>query len=80
MDLLQSYVKFGMTHRRSIAKFSAAMVAMQGLICAKIVLDNDKLREQYIYLVDIVSRNADSLTDFDIMALRELGVIKPPKT
>lgn len=53
----------------------AAMIAYYLLQIEKTVLVNEK---RQIFLADIVSRNVDRLEEFDLIALRELGVIKPP--
>lgn len=63
-------------NRDNVVKISAGALVAQGFLCAKMLLDANKLQKQAEYLLSIVGRNLEDLEEFDIIALRELGVIK----
>lgn len=79
MNLMRRYMQFSASHRKTITQVSAALAVIQGVLCAKALLDNDKLLQQNAYLASIIGRNLDDLDEFDIIALRDLGIIKPVK-
>lgn len=61
---------------KSTVRLTAAAVAIHGIVLAHYILSTGKTAEQARFLADIVSRNVDNLEEFDLIALRELGILK----
>lgn len=61
-------------------KVAAIATLAQSAVLAYFLLDASKAAEvnekRFLYMHDIVSRHMDKLEEFDIIALRELGLIK----
>ena len=51
-------------------------MALQGVTFANILNDNFKKSDQINYLADILNRDIDQLTDFDQIALKNLGLLR----
>ena len=56
----------------------AAAVIAQGFVVARLILEYDTAINQAKYLADIVSKNVEHLDEFDLIALRDLGLLKTP--
>lgn len=61
-------------------KLAAAGAAIQGLMLAahllKISKVTDETEKQFLFLADIVQRNMEHLEEFDLIALRDMGMLK----
>jgi hypothetical protein len=66
-------------NRKQINQLAAASAVAYGVLIARLILQNEKTLSQAEYLATIVSKNMDKLDEFDIIALTDLGLIKPPK-
>lgn len=55
-----------------ISLFQAAMTAHWMFKTAKVI---EKTEKQWNFMADIISRNLDNLNEFDIIALKDLGVL-----
>lgn len=66
------------TTLRQATLFAAAMLALNTAIVVHYLLEISKAQglseKQLNFLADVVFRNWDKLDEFDIMALRELGI------
>jgi hypothetical protein len=61
-----------------LIRVAAAAYVTQGLVLAGFIFNTDKIYKQGKYLASVVEKNAENLDEFDLIALRELGIIKPP--
>lgn len=64
-------------HRKLITNVAAASAVVYGALIARLLLQNERVIEQAEYLATIVGKNMDKLDEFDIIALTDLGLIKP---
>jgi len=48
-------------------------MTVQGIVFAKLLDDHMKLGDQARYLIDVLAENNIQLTEFDMIAMRELG-------
>lgn len=64
--------------RKLLFQFVAGAVVVQGFLVAKLILEYDNVINQGKYLADIVSKNAEHLDEFDLIALRDLGLLNTP--
>lgn len=60
-------------------QFMAAMFVLEGVVMAQFALKVGRLNTQALFLADIVQRNVDLLEEFDIIALKELGLLSEVK-
>lgn len=61
---------------KHLLNVGVAAYVLQGAVMAALLLNTDKLARQARYLASFVEKNVESLDEFDIIALRELGIIK----
>lgn len=64
--------------RKTFLQIAAGMSIAQGLIGVALAYQLNKVTDQALYLADIVRRNAEVLEEFDLIALRDLGILKTP--
>lgn len=64
--------------RKLMFQFIAGAVIAQGFIVAKLLMEYENTISQGKYLADIVSKNAEHLDEFDLIALRDLGLLNTP--
>lgn len=62
--------------RNQILRLVAVSSIVQGILSAYLILRLEEVLAQDQFLADIVSRNVEVLEEFDIIALRELGIVK----
>lgn len=61
---------------RLLAGLGLAQAVISGFVLLAIEHETTATADKARFLVDIVSRNVEHLDDFDLIALRELGVIR----
>jgi hypothetical protein len=64
--------------RKLVFQCLAVTSIAQGIIVAKLLMEYEKMISQGKYLADIVSKNSEHLDEFDLIALRDLGLLKTP--
>jgi cell division protein YceG involved in septum cleavage len=64
--------------RKTLLQIAAGVSVVQGLIGVTLAYQLNKTIDQGLYLASIVQRNADHLDEFDLIALRDLGILKTP--
>jgi hypothetical protein len=62
--------------RQTLLQLATGMFVLQGVVGIVLARQLNKVMEQGSYLADIVSRNVENLDEFDLIALRDLGVLK----
>jgi len=55
----------------------AGLTIFSGLILLGIEREVDSTAKKARFLIDIIERNLDQLEEFDLIAMRELGLIDP---
>lgn len=61
---------------RIVAGLGLATAAFSAIMLLGIEQETSRTADKARFLVDIVARNVEHLDDFDLIALRELGIIQ----
>lgn len=62
--------------RQTLVQISAAAFLVQGTAMVLLAMESNRIVRQAKYLASIVEKNVENLDEFDIIALRELGIIR----
>jgi hypothetical protein len=62
--------------RKALLHIAAGMFVIQGAVGVALAWKLNKTMDQGSYLANIVQRNVEVLEEFDLIALRDLGILK----